>query len=234
MNNLVGLVIAMEEEAKLISEMITKKKNIARKGQLFVTGEMESTRVVLALSGVGKVNAARTVTLMSELFSPSCIISSGVAGGLGKLRRMSVLVASAVVQHDVDLTAFGKPLGMISGFKDRLIPCSSQLLKIIKELDYNFEFGIVATGDQFVASDQKALEITTEFGAKACDMESGAVGQIAYLEGIPFAVIRVISDDANGSASDDFSAFIEKACVLNSRIIKEVIRKIADSKINWQ
>lgn len=224
---IVGLIIAMEEEAKALSMMVRDKRDVFRKGQLFVTGRISDVKVVIALSGIGKVNAARTTTLLAQNFSPDYIISTGVAGGLGKLKKLSVVVASGLVQHDVDLTSFGREKGALPGMNSPFIETSKEIQNILKQAHNLAYLGIIATGDQFIADDKRAAQIASQFKAIACDMESAAVAQVASLEEIPFGAIRVISDDAGEGAEDDFSVFLEKAAAISGAIIQEALPRIA-------
>lgn len=218
----IGIVVAMKEEANALSEMLLDKKVKAVKSNIFYEGLLNGTRVVLAVSGIGKVNAAYTATNMARSYDLRAIISTGVAGGLGVLKKLDILVADAVVQHDFDLTAFGRQKGVIPGLKEKTLYTDKNLVKLAK-LDKRIRGGIIATGDQFISSIQKAKEIASEFNAVACDMESASIGQVATLEGIPFVVVRVISDDASDDAGSDFKEFVDKAAKINAEIVAKIL-----------
>jgi 5'-methylthioadenosine/S-adenosylhomocysteine nucleosidase len=156
----------------------------------------------------------------------SLLISTGLAGGLAKLPKLSVLIADGVVQHDFDTTAFGRQKGHITGFDGPIFKTSKKETNILRSGIKNASSGIIATGDQFINSEEKRREIVAEFGAVACDMESGAVAQIASLEGIPCCIARVISDDAGDGAEDDFNTFINEASTLNANLILGTIDKL--------
>jgi len=219
----VGLIIAMEEEFRALDGMISKRKEVFLNGIRFILGKINNVKIAIALSGIGKVNAARTTTTLSHAFSPECIISTGVAGGLGKLSKLSVVIADGLVQHDIDLTSFGRQKGALPGMESPVILATREIRDRLNKVAVSANIGIIATGDQFIASESKALEIANEFQAIACDMESAAVAQVANLEGISFGVIRVISDDAGKDADEDFSAFLEKAASLNGQIVADFL-----------
>ena len=225
----VGLIIAMEEEFSSLESYISGRREIFIKGQRFVVGKINKVKIAVALAGIGKVNAARTTTTLSQNFSPECIISTGVAGGLGKLPKLSIFIADGLVQHDIDLTSFGRAKGVLPGMDSPIIRTTIEIKNMLKKVSSSANIGIIATGDQFIASEEKAKEIAEEFGALACDMESAAVAQVAKLEGIPFGVIRVISDDAGQNAHEDFSVFLEKAASYQCLFISKPFQHIKET-----
>lgn len=221
-----GILIAMKEEiAKLIS-LLKEKETIEYKGKTFFKGKLENKEVVLALAGIGKVNASYTVTLLIEHFGCDYIINTGIAGGLGKLKTLEVMFADKVCQHDMDTSPIGDPKGWVSGVNKIYFDCSLEILEKIKTVMEKINVGVVASGDQFVASKERANFISQEFNAIACDMECGAIGQICYMNGVKFNVIKTISDDAVDGSGITFLELCERACEINANAILTILKAI--------
>jgi adenosylhomocysteine nucleosidase len=159
---------------------------------------------------VGKVAAAMVAEAMILRFGVTHLLNTGVAGGLGEgLVVGDIVVADAVVQHDMDTTALGDPAGLISGLGIVKIPTdptfSASLQAATVTAGLVPHIGTVASGDLFVARDEDKARIRAQFDAIACEMEGAAIGQVAYTNGVPFAVLRAISDGGDGM---EFSEFV--------------------------
>ena len=157
-----------------------------------------------ALSGIGKVNAAHTTALILSRYKPDAIFSMGVSGGLGRSKIMDIVIADRVCQHDFDLSPLGEARGLYYSVDPKML---AKLRRILP----NAKVGTVATGDQFIASSVVAKEIAKTFDAIACDMEAAAIASVARGFGTPFACIRAVSDNPDGSAPDNFEKFTEEA-----------------------
>ncbi|MFW5780565.1 MAG: 5'-methylthioadenosine/adenosylhomocysteine nucleosidase [Bacillota bacterium] len=221
---IIGIIIAMPEE------MAPYKKHIeeidTHYGREFHKGNIGDNKIVICLSGIGKVNAAFATTILVEKYKPELIISTGVSGGLGQKKPMDIVVAQNIVQHDVDTSPLGDPKGMVSTIKKIYFETSkSHTQKIYDSLE-NASLGTMACGDQFVAGKEKSQEIVNTFGAIACDMESGAIAQVAYITNTEFVVIRGISDSADELASMVFSELILKISLITYNAVKKVIEKL--------
>ena len=203
---MIGIIGAMDVEIDGFKELISDYKTETVSGIEYITGKINDKDIVLAMCGVGKVNAAICAQTMILKYSPDAIINSGVAGGLSKnLNTLDVAVATMVVQHDCDTTAIGEPLGLISRVNLVEIPCDENISKSLanaaKSLKKPFvECGIIATGDVFVNSIEQRNKIINNFGAIAAEMEGGAIGQVCYINNVPFGVLRTISDNAGGTS----------------------------------
>lgn len=205
----VGIVIAVEQEFDaFIRDKKYKKQHIGTKEYyLFKVGK---EKCVAVLSGIGKVNAAHAATLMIRDFDPDLLINAGISGGLGVSTLLDVIVADKVVQHDVDTTALGDPIGFVSTVKKVYFNCDMEIAgKACKLL--NGKMGVVACGDRFVADVNGRDFIIKNFNAIACDMESAAIAQIAYIENVKFVCLRCISDGADGEAAKDYNKLMEMA-----------------------
>ena len=148
-------------------------------------------------------------------FSPDLIINTGVAGNLSDTLRIGdVALSSAVVQHDMDTSPLGDPIGLISGINkieiESDISAALVMQSALNTIGINNTVGVIASGDQFIASPEKKVEIKERFGAISCEMEGGSVGQTCYMNDVPFVIIRSISDNGNDDASVDFMQFAEK------------------------
>ena len=216
----------MEKEALGILEGISYFKKESYRGKDFYVGTRGNKNVVLALAGIGKVNAAYATTVMLERYSPDCVINTGIAGGVGKLEPLTALAVSSVCQHDSDTTALGDPIGLVSGLNIVYFDCDEQLCELIKSSAKNAVSGRVATGDTFIASTDKAKEISKTFGAIACDMECCACAQVCYIANVPFGALKVISDSASDGAEMDYATLAEKACAINANTMLALIDSI--------
>ena len=183
---------------------------------------MLGKKVVVVRSGIGKVNAGICAQILADVFSVDAIINTGIAGSLNKNINIGDIVLSTdVVQHDMDATGFGYRKGQIPQMPVFFFNADDNLRRLAAEVckevnpDIQVFEGRIASGDQFVCNRDVKNRIVSEFSAYATEMEGAAIGQAAYLNEIPFLVVRAISDKADGSAQMDYSEF-EKAAVDHS------------------
>lgn len=232
---MIGIITAMDLEMDTFAKEIQDVKETKLCGRKFLQGKLFGKDVVLVVSGIGKVNAAVTTQMLVDNFSVKKIIHTGVAGGLApELRPGDVVVASALVQHDFDTTEFGDPKGLVAGFCSVDMEPDQELFQSIFESckkviasdseEWQVIKGRVATGDQFIASKEKSLEIRDFFDAAACEMEGAAVAQVALINQIPFVVLRAISDNASTGAKTDYRTFLEKAIQRTVKILQEYLK----------
>ena len=208
----IGIVIAMESELRpYLNEGVTETVVLGNK--TFYKTKIGSKEVVIVYSGIGKVNAAYACTLLCREFAPAFIVTTGVSGGLGRSKVLETVIATATCQHDSDTTALGDPIGLVSTVNKIYFPTDAALTELFARVT-GAKTGVFACGDQFVADSEKASRIIENFDAVACDMESGSIGQIAYLAGVPYVAVRIISDGADEGASISFAEITEKASVL--------------------
>jgi adenosylhomocysteine nucleosidase len=155
----------------------------------------------------------------------------GVAGALDKsLTIGDIVISSDAVQHDFDTSALGDEPGVISRMDISVFPADEGLVNLAKDtvesLGYPVYVGRVASGDQFVSSDEVKARIKKMFNASCCEMEGAAVAHAAYLNKIPFVVIRAISDNADDSGDVDYDRFFRESALKAASIIKKMIEKI--------
>lgn len=214
---MIGIICAMEIELQGILTCVENPQKEIVSNIEFVKGTVFGNEVVVAKCGIGKVFAALCAEAMILKYAPDCIINSGVAGGVDRqLNIGDIAVARDVVQHDMDTSALGDPKGLISGINIVKIPCNSQLtaelLKASATCGIASRVGTLATGDQFVAKGTSALEaLRTEFNPLTADMEGAAIGQVCYVNNVPFTVIRALSDRADEDAGTDYAENLKKS-----------------------
>ena len=221
---MIGLIGAMEIEIEEIRNKMTDKTEITISGIRFVSGKLGKNSFVTAVCGIGKDFAAMCAQTMIITFSPGIIINTGVAGSLsGQLRIFDIAIADKVVQHDMDTSPLGDPKGQIPGIGVVYIETDKRagdlLSDIVKECGINTVTGTIASGDRFVASDEVKNSIVSDFGAVACEMEGAAIGQVCYVNNCPFAVLRAISDSADGDAEEDYPSFCKRAADNYTKVI---------------
>lgn len=226
-NKLIGIIGAMDIEVNEIIASMTEKEEKSISSVKFVKGKLFNREVVVAKCGIGKVFAAICAQTMILEYNPAVIINTGVAGSLENgFDVLDVAVATSVVQHDMDTSAIGDPKGLISGINviyiDTCKDVSSTLKLACESVGCKYKEGIVASGDKFMADPQEKIAINTEFGALACEMEGAAIGQVCYVNGVSFGVLRAISD--GDGAGMDYMEFAPKAAMQSTAIVKEFIK----------
>lgn len=218
----VGIIGAMEVEVAILKEKMEDVRIIKKASMDFYEGIIAGKKVVVVRSGIGKVNAGICAQILADVFSVDAIINTGIAGSLNKNINIGDIVLSTdVVQHDMDATGFGYRKGQIPQMPVFFFNADDNLRRLAAEVckevnpDIQVFEGRIASGDQFVCDQDVKNRIVSEFSAYATEMEGAAIGQAAYLNEIPFLVVRAISDKADGSAQMDYSEF-EKAAVDHS------------------
>lgn len=226
----IGIIVAMDEELEEIINIMTDVEVKQVYNLRFLVGKIQGKDCIIAKSGVGKVNAARTTQIMIDNFELSYVVNIGVAGAVnGLLSIGDVIIAKYVVQHDFDITAFDHSKGYITGVGDR-VKCDEQLVSEFEQViesqpekNYQIKMGVVATGDIFCTEIWMKDKIRAKFDADVVDMECGAVAQVCYLDGIPFIAIRCVSDTPNGSNASTFDENLNMASRRCANILKECL-----------
>ena len=229
-----GIICAMAIEADGIKNMMSDiEKNTVAKIE-FTKGKIHGKDVVVAECGIGKVNAAMSTQIMIDLYKPQSIVNSGVAGSLSeKLSVGDIVISDKVLQHDMDITALGDPLGQISFNNEHLIyipsdkDVTNRLLSACKKLKNTTVLtGAIASGDKFISDVEERLKIGKTFNAMACEMEGASVGQVCYRNGVPFSILRSISDDLKYNEGTDYMEFCKSAAEKSIAVIEEYISNI--------
>lgn len=229
----IAVICAMEEEL----QSILKSLNInakSKKNNHFIIYEAnyKNKHLILILSGIGKVNSAIATQYLINIYSPDIIINIGVAGNLSDdLTFGDVVIANDLIQYDVDATAFDYPLGQIPRMNIFSFESDKLLLKLAsKNYNHNYKksIGRIVSGDRFIHDPLQAEFLKKHFNALACDMEGAAIAHTAYLNKIPFIVIRALSDNAglnNNSAKHSFLELKEMAASRAADIAKELFQE---------
>ena len=189
----IGIISAMEEELNAFLNQVKFDTKVTINKTDFYEVTYKSLKLVLSLSGVGKVNAALTTQILIDKYNPAYIINAGVAGAVDKkLNILDIVVADNLLQHDFDITAFDHEKGYIPGVGVK-IPCDKSLVLKAKEIE-KVNVGLVASGDIFITDDMMGAKINKKFKALCVEMEGAAIAQACYLSNVPFLVIKCISD----------------------------------------
>ena len=224
-----GIIGAMQIEIENLKPSIQNQKTSTISGVNFIEGEISGVPVVAAVSGIGKVFAAICTEIMVLHFGVDHVINIGVAGSLvPTLKVLDVAVAESAVQHDMNTSAVGDPLGLISGINVINFDADADLRKNVTDVlsarGINYEVGVIASGDLFVDTNKQRETIRNRFDAIAADMEGASIAHTCYVNKVPFTLIRSISD-ADGSAMD-YNTFAGKAAEQSIAIVLDVIEKL--------
>ncbi|MBO4547509.1 MAG: 5'-methylthioadenosine/adenosylhomocysteine nucleosidase, partial [Treponema sp.] len=226
-----GIIAAMEVESKIILDALKENgglKETKAGGTVFYEGSIGSKQIVLARSGVGKVNAALCAQRMILQFGADFIINTGIAGAMGKgLGVLDIVVSSDAVYHDVDATNWGYKIGQIPQMDVYNFEADKKMVAAIQEIfptlpeaqGHKLAVGRVASGDQFVADKELKARIMQNFNPLCVEMEGAAIAHACHINGVPFVIIRALSDmaDDNGEAAYTFNE--ETAARLSGAIL---------------
>jgi adenosylhomocysteine nucleosidase len=228
----IGIIAAMRVEAEHLLDALNDRTDECVGSIRFSVGTIGGHDVVLAVCGVGKVFAAMCAQTMIVRYGVTMIWNTGAAGTLTEeLSVGDYAVASDVVMHDMDTSPLGDPVGWISGL-DRIRMETDPTLRdrfaaAVDAAGGRYRVGTIASGDTFVASADKKLALRERFGAVACEMEGAAIGQVCTANGVPFLVLRAISDGGDEDAAVDFPTFVTRAAARSSKIVLDVLNGAA-------
>ena len=222
---------AMPEEIAPILEKLSEYKTTQYADNEYYEASYNGVDIVVAYSKIGKVFSTLTAATMIEHFNCDRLLFSGVAGGINpSLKIGDLIVANKLSQHDLDITAFGHPMGFVPGgsvFVDADKDLIALSKEVAKELGKTVQEGIIATGDQFVHDEKVKENILKHFNADALEMEGGSVAVVCKSLNIPFFILRAISDTADTDASFSFDEFMESSAVISAEFIMKMVDKIA-------
>ncbi len=230
---MIGIIGAMEEEVIQIVNTMTDVKVVEIAGMKFNCGKLYKKDLVVVKSGIGKVNAAMCTQILVTYFKIQRIINTGIAGALNNIINIGdVVVSTDTLQHDMDAIGFGYEPGVIPRMECSIFPADSKLIELaikageIATPDIQIIKGRVVSGDQFITSHEKKEYLIKQFSGFCTEMEGAAIGQVAYLNKIPFIILRAISDKADDSASMDYGVFEKKAIDHSIKLLKYMIQNI--------
>ncbi len=230
---MVGIIGAMEVEVSKLKEMLQDTETKNKAGMTFVSGSLNGRPVVVVRSGIGKVNASICTQILADEYKVNYIINTGVAGSLhNEINIGDIVLSKDALQHDMDATGFGYAVGVIPQMEKSIFEADERLIQIaekcIKEdiTDINAFVGRVVSGDQFISDKGKKKWIVDNFQGYCTEMEGAAIAQAAYLNNIPFLIIRAISDKADDSATEDYPTFEAKAAQHCVKLLCEMVKEI--------
>lgn len=229
--NTIGIIGAMEEEVAILKEKMSDVTVLEKAGMEFYKGTLGGHPAVVVRSGIGKVNAGICTQILADLFQVEAVINTGVAGSLkAEINIGDIVLSTDTMQHDVDAREFGYPLGQIPRMDTLTFSADEALraaaLKVCREVNPEIQVfeGRVASGDQFVADKETKDKIIVNTQAYCTEMEGAAIGQAAYLNKIPYLVIRAISDKADDSAHVDYPTFEREAIRHTVNLVENMMK----------
>ncbi|MCC9851145.1 5'-methylthioadenosine/adenosylhomocysteine nucleosidase, partial [Streptococcus agalactiae] len=224
-------IAAMEEELKLLVENLEDKSQETVLSNVYYSGRYGEHELVLVQSGVGKVMSAMSVAILVESFKVDAIINTGSAGAVATgLNVGDVVVADTLVYHDVDLTAFGYDYGQMSMqplyfHSDKTFVSTFEA--VLSKEEMISKVGLIATGDSFIAGQEKIDVIKGHFPqVLAVEMEGAAIAQAAQATGKPFVVVRAMSDTAAHDANITFDEFIIEAGKRSAQVLMAFLKAL--------
>lgn len=227
----IGIIGAMELEVEQLKKEMAVKSVVTKAGMDFFEGTLSDVPVVVVRSGIGKVNAALCVQILADVFQVSHVINTGVAGSLNaKLDIGDILISRDALHHDMDTTIFGYQPGEVPQMGFREFRADERMMELAREAcekvnpDIRVMFGRVVSGDQFISSKEVKERLIALFQGDCAEMEGASIAHGAYLNGLPFVIIRAISDKADDSAEMDYPTFEAAAAKHSAALVKEMIK----------
>lgn len=231
---MIGIIGAMDEEVEQIVTAMDVEREETKAQMTFKAGTMSGKEVVIVRSGIGKVNAAVCTQILVDDFGVDYVINTGIAGSLkNEINIADVVVSDDVLHHDMDATGFGYAPGQIPRMDTLSFAADRKLIELAKQScakvipQVGVHVGRIVSGDQFISDKAVKNRISENFNGFCTEMEGAAIAQAAYLNNVPFLILRAISDKADDSATMDYPAF-EKQAIHNSvLLLKELIAGIS-------
>lgn len=231
--NVIGIIGAMDEEVSKLKECLSDITINRIATMEFYEGKLYDTDVVIVRSGIGKVNAGICAQILVDMYKVSVIINTGIAGSLNaEINIGDIVLSEDALQHDMDTSAFGDPVGVIPRMDCSTFKADENLIKIAETActevlsGINVFTGRVLSGDQFISGREKKDWLVENFAGYCTEMEGAAIAHAAYLNNVPFLIIRAISDKADDSAHMDYPAFETMAIDNSVKLLKAMISKI--------
>lgn len=229
----VGIIGAMDLEVETLRKNLHTTNRVQKAGMDFLEGRLNGANVVIVKSGIGKVNAALCVQILCDIFKVTHIINTGVAGSLNPALNIGdILVSKIAIHHDVDATNFGYPLGEVPQLGVKEFKADYDMAKLAEDTikrelpEIGTLTGVVLSGDQFIADDAVKARLIENFHGDCCEMEGASIAHGAYLNGVPFVILRAISDKADGTAQMDYPAFEHAAAENCAKLVMAIVPRI--------
>lgn len=228
---MLGIIGAMDEEVSKLKEVMQDVSIQSKASMDFYRGTMDGREVVVVRSGIGKVNAGICTQILVDEYGVDSVINTGIAGSLNASIDIGDIVLSTdTLQHDMDATGFGYEPGVIPRMDTSVFVADEKLRTLAKTCcervnpDIRVFEGRVVSGDQFISDKTKKQTISEQFQGYCTEMEGAAIAQAAYLNNVPFLIIRAISDKADDSATEDYPTFEAKAIAHSVRLVQEMVK----------
>lgn len=229
----IGIIGAMEVEVAQLKEKMENVQVKTKANMVFCEGTLNGKPVVVVRSGIGKVNAAVCTQILIDDYKADAIINTGIAGSLkNEINIGDVVVSKEAMYHDMDATGFGYPKGCIPQMETSCFPAHEGLVLLAVQTcravnpEIGVSTGTIVSGDQFISSGEKKDEIKKEFDASCTEMEGAAIAHAAWLNEVPFVIIRAISDKADNSASMDYDEFEKQAVEHSVRLVEHMVKAL--------
>ena len=226
----IGIIGAMDLEVEHLKGEMQISRIVDKAGMEFYTGTLKGVDVVIVRSGIGKVNAGLCAQILTDVFQVTHIINTGVAGSLNaKLDIGDILISRDALYHDMDVRIFGYQLGEVPQMGCREFKADKAMIEAAvsscKEVnpDIHVEVGRILSGDQFISDKAKKETLIADFQGDCTEMEGAAIAHSAYLNKIPFVIIRAISDKADDSAEMDYPTFEREAAKHSAKLVEHMI-----------
>jgi len=230
----IGIIGAMDVEVALLKAAMEDISVSTRAGMDFYAGILEGTPAVIVQCGVGKINAAMCTQILVDCFGVTHVVNTGIAGSLDPQLDIGDLVISRdAIHHDFDLRFWGRPVGQVPGLDVTAFPADQKLLEVAfasaEQVNLGHtKIGRVASGDQFICSKEQKDKIILDTQALCAEMEGASIAHTAYRNGIPFVIIRAISDKADDSAEMDYPTFEAIAARRCADVTRTLVKKLAN------
>ena len=229
----IGIIGAMAEEIAYLKEKIEIVTTKSVIGQQFYVGKYNGNGIVLVISGIGKVNAAVYTQVLIDHFGVDYVINTGVAGAIDPALRIGdILISTDAVQHDMDVSALGDPVGTIPRLAESYFKADETLVRLAQEAGaetaegYQILLGRVASGDQFIGTKDGKDRIRKTVQGDCAEMEGAAIAHACWLNRIPFVIIRAISDGADEEADLSYEQFVLLAAKRSSLLVERMLEKL--------
>lgn len=228
--NKYGIIGAMELEVDTLKSRMEIVRKVEKANMVFFEGKLNGAEVVIVKSGIGKVNAGICVQILCDEFKITHVINTGVAGSLkASIDIGDIVVSTDACYHDMDATIFGYALGEVPQIGTRFFSADEALreqailsCKAVNP-DIQVHSGRVVSGDQFISSHEAKDRISKNFDAYCTEMEGAAIAHAAYLNSLPFVILRAISDKADDSAEMDYPTFERKAADCCAKLVEDMV-----------
>ena len=233
-----GIIGAMDIEVSMLKSAMEDKKESEKAGMHFCSGTLGGLSVVVARCGVGKVHAAMCVQALADCFGVTHLVNTGIAGSLcADLDIADLVISVDAMYHDFDVRHFGYVKGQVAGIPMAAFPADETLMAYAfaaaeKVNPGHTRTGRIASGDQFICDQAVKDEIIETTHALCTEMEGTAIAQAAWRNGIPFAIIRAISDKADGSAEMDYPQFEALAADRCAHVVLGLVKELKEAQEN--